>query len=142
MTPAWIVSLVVLLSIVGLGGYRFGADSTEVTCQKHDEAQQQVTILAQKHVITEVQTQGKITEGAEHEYDSDTAAISTLYGDSGVQPDPAATVKHLPAIPNPACRALPPQNSRKFGLTPQACDIEEQKLISLWGWIKAQQAVQ
>lgn len=141
MTPAWIVALLVLLMAIGTAGYRFGADATKIACDRHDEAQQQVTIAAEKGVIVKERAAGTITQNTETDYGKNIAVIEHDYDAGLVQSDPPATGVNLSPVPNPACRTSAPKNSRKFSLTPQQCDIEEQKLISLWGWIRAQAAV-
>ncbi len=137
MNQYWALFCLLLLAAAGFGGERYGENRITVKCDKHDEAQQQVTITAQQHVIGEVKTQETINQGAENAFQKNVDTIGALY-DSGVPSNPAATGPGMCAIPAAASR---PQTSRKYKLTLKQCDVEEAKFNALWNDWLAQAAV-
>jgi hypothetical protein len=138
MNQWWILFCIGILAATGFTGERFGEDRVKVQCDKHDEAQQEVTIAAQKHVITEVQTQGQITQEAENAYHTGITAIDGMYAATGVQSHGDATSAGVRPVPATACGT---QTSRKYRLTPKQCDEEEAKCNALWNWAEQQAAV-
>jgi hypothetical protein len=122
MNQWWLLFCLVILMAVGFVGYRYGADSTEVSCQKQVEAEQ-------AHVIGQIETQNQITQGVSNAYHTGISAIDNLYG---VQQLPGGIKR---TISTPACGT---QASKKYKLTPQECDDEEFKCIALWNWTQQQ----
>jgi len=124
----WIIAFVLLLAGVGYFGYRSGENAVEVTCQKHEEAQQQ-------HVIGQLETQTQITNGVENAYHTGITAIDNLYSTARVQPAGNGNVRAVPAT---ACGT---QTSKRYKLTPKQCDMEEAKCNALWNWTQQQSQV-
>ncbi len=137
MNQYWIIAFVTLLVGVFLTGERYGADRMAVQCDKREEAQQQVTIAAQQHVIGQVETQSKITQESENAYHTGITAIDALYTTAGVQQTPP-TGNNLRTVPSATCGT---QTSRKYRLTLKQCDEEEAKSNALWNWAQNQAAV-
>ena len=125
MNQYWLIAFITLLALIGFAGYRYGHDATEVGCQQQQELQQQ-------HVITQMQTQTKITNGVEHAYSTGVSSIDDLYR---VQSAPHSTMRNLPTT---ACGT---QTSKRYKLTLQQCDKEEFKCIELWNWANQQAGV-
>ncbi len=138
MNEWWILLCIAILAAVGVGSYHFGEDHVTIACDKHDEAQQQVTIAAQTHVIGEIGTQGNITQESENAYHSKLTSIDSNYVNSSVQQNPATTGTSMRAIPNTACGV---QATKVYKLTPLQCDHEEAKANALWNWANKQAAV-
>lgn len=137
MNQWWIIFCLGVLTVAGFTGERYGENRIKVQCDKHDEAQQQVTIAAQNHVINEVKNQNQITQGAENDYQQNITAITGLYS-HGLQPDAAAASASMRAISGTACSA---QASKRYKLTPQKCDDEEAKCNVLWNWAQRQSKI-
>jgi hypothetical protein len=128
MNQYWIVAFLILLSGVGFFGYRAGATSAEVSCQRQVEEQQQ-------HVIGQMETQAKITQGVQNAYHTGIAAIDNLYSTASVQSKADGAVRSIPAA---ACRT---QTSKRYKLTFKQCDDEEFKCNALWNWAQQQSNV-
>jgi hypothetical protein len=137
MNQWWILFCLGILAAVGFTGERYGENRVRVQCDKHDEAQQQVTIDAQQHVIKQVQTQGQITQEVENAYHTGITAIDSLYATARVQPKASASAG-VRSVPAAACGT---QTSRKYRLTLKQCDEEEAKCNALWNWAQQQSAV-
>lgn len=138
MNQYWIIALLLAFAGVGVAGERYGVYSTEVTCQKHDEAQEQVTITAEKNVITTIGKQQTITTEVENAHHTGISVIDDLYR---LQPaNPAGN--SMPAAGSTAGRpdGAACQPSRFYKLTLKECDDNTAQLIDLQTWIKNEAA--
>jgi len=111
-------------------GYKAG----ELDAQ-HDLAQSAVTVAAQEKVISTVQKQGNITQGASNDYSKNLALIGSFY-DNGVQPTPTTASNGMSTVCQPTSRT-----SSAYHLTFKQCDSEEAKLNALWNWSNQQAAL-
>lgn len=128
MNQYWIVAFLILLGSVGFFGYHAGVTATEVKYQRRDELQQQ-------HVIGQLETQTKITQGVSNAYHTGIASIDSLYATASLQPTANGAMRAIPAT---ACGT---QTSKKYKLTFKQCDDEEFKCNALWNWAQQQSAV-
>lgn len=138
MNQWWILATLALLAGVFFVGDRYGRDAVTVVCDKQQSAEQQGTIAAQTHVIGEIKTQGNITQETSNAYHTNISAIDTMYAVPSMYPIQTATGTGVRSVPIPACGI---QTSKKYKLTPQQCDIEEEKSNALWNWTQQQAAV-
>jgi hypothetical protein len=119
----WIIALLFLLASVGLIGERYGENRVTVQCDKHDQAQQQVTITAEQGVIARQQQSESITNTTEGNYEKDVAIIDDQYALGVQQSNP--TSNNLPRLPKTACVTRPvacPRTSKVYKLTFEKCD--------------------
>lgn len=139
MAPAWIIALLTLFLFVGFVSYRYGKDSAQIACDKHDEAQQQVTIAAENSVIKTIGKQQSVTQGVDNEYHIGIAAIDNLYS---LQSNATPASNRLPPLPHrtsglndSTCK------SSYYKLTSEECDKNTTQIINLQTWIKQQEAI-
>ncbi len=102
-------------------------------CSWRDTAKQETAVVKQQdHVIKVVEKSNAITNRTEESHEKDLASIDAYYAD-GMFGDTGS----MPAIPSSSCQPCSCR-SAKYGLSRKQCDIEESKLIALWGWNKQQ----
>lgn len=138
MNQWWLLFCVALLGGTFYLGYHNGADSVKVACDKHDAQQQQQTIQAEKHVTSQIQTQGNITNEEVYALIKDAHSIDGLYTSAGLPAIARTTGDSVRPLPS-ATRGV--QTSKKFKLTPKQCDEEEAKLQHCWSWANHQAAI-
>lgn len=137
MNQAWTIFCLILAAALFFGGYEVRGWRDGVATAKYDEAQQQVTIAAEQHVIKQTETQNTINQKAESGYEKDFTTIGAMY-DSSVQPTPPAASASVRPVSPAACGITA---SRRYHLTLKQCDLEEAKFNALWNAWVAQAAV-
>lgn len=145
MNQWWILAFVAWsVGLAGVG-YNYGHDKSALTCAHGIEGQQQVTITAQKGVISTVGKQQAVTQEVDNAYQSKRNDIDSMYGPDSVQPAPAPTGDSLPATGAAACRPTAstarPLHTKIYKLSAQECDENTAQLYGLQEWVRGQQAV-
>ena len=139
MNQVWIIFSLLLLASTGFIGERYGENRIKVQCDKHDAAQQQVTIAAENNVIAKQKQSEATTVQTAQSYEKTVDRIN-VDDDDGVQPSGTPASGSMSAIPIPAARTCPAAvtASKTYKLTLKQCDIEEAKLQHLWAWYAEQ----
>ncbi len=138
MNQWWFLGFIAFTLGIALAGEKYGENKIKVACEKQDEAQQQNTIMAQQHVISQIGVQDNISKGETNAYQSSLNAITILYHDVRLPAPANATGTNLRTVPAAAGGT---QTSKRYRLTPQQCDQEEAKCNALWNWAQQQSAV-
>ena len=143
MNQYWAAFFAILLGASFVGGWETRGWKDGMADARHGEAQQQVTIAAEQHVIKQVQVQGTINQTAEKNYEKSSSIIGAMYS-TGVQPVLPATGSIVRRIPATAAGTSPASCARKskvYRLTFEQCDLVKAGFDDLWDDWLAQSAV-
>lgn len=142
-----------LLAFVAWSGFMYYEGSSKETAvcgqadAKHDLAQANVTVAAEKGVIATVGEQQTVTQGVDYAYQAKKSDIDNQYlaGLDSVRAAGTSTGTDICAVSGPTGRphaaASRPFITKVYKLNPQECDENTEQLYGLQAWVKGEQAV-
>lgn len=136
MNKYWLIALLCSYTGVGYVVYSWQSDKCAAQIAQNAEAQQKITISAEENVIKKERSDANISKTVDTDFQKDVVDITRQY-DANSMPTNSTTSNSLPNSTDASSGFSSTQcakASKKFQLTFKQCDVEEQKLISLWNW--------
>jgi hypothetical protein len=139
MNKYWLLAFVAWSVGMFIGGFKAESWRAGQAAAQIVEEQQKVTIAAEQGVIVKQQKAESITNNVEAQYEKQIFGIDSKYDFNGLRKPDDTTGHRLPTVSRTTVISNPdPKSSKTYQLTYRQCDIEEQKLISLWAWLYRQ----